>query len=417
MIIERPRYMRRLVDGLRSHQVKVVTGLRRCGKSFLVFNLFRRYLLDQGIPEDHIVEMAFDRFGSRRYRDANEFFSYANERLGSSGTYVVLLDEVQLLESFAEILIDLSSRDNVQVYVTGSNARLLSRDVVTEFRGRSDEIALAPLSFSEFMGAWSGDRHDAYASYATYGGLPGVLGCPDDAAKADYLESLVGEVYVRDLVERNAIRDVGNLEDLLEVVASSIGSLTNPRRLSDTFRSEKHVSVSPETVEHYLGYFEDAFLTRRAKRFDVRGRRYISTPSKYYFSDIGVRNAVLSFRQLDDSHIMENIIFNELVGRGYHVDVGVVPVLAKDAEGHGRRMQLEIDFVCNRGSERCYVQSALLLPTTEKRRQEERPYTKVSDSFKKVIVTKEGLAPHYTDDGILMMNVYDFLMDPESLSG
>lgn len=416
MLIERPRYLTRLVEGMGSHQVKVVTGVWRCGKSFLLFILFKEHLLARGVTEDHIVEMAFDRFSNRRYRDAEIFYQYVMERIGPSGTYYVLLDEVQLLDHFAEILIDLACRENVDVFVTGSNAHLLSRDVVTEFRGRADEIHMAPLSFSEFMSAYEGDRRDGYLSYITYGGMPALFERKSTDAKVSYLKGLFDELYIRDIVDRNNIHNSGNLEDLLNVLASGIGSLTNPRRLSDTFKTEKHVTVAPETIERYISHLEDAFLISRARRYDVKGRRYISTPMKYYFSDLGLRNARLNFRQFEETHLMENVIFNELQSRGYGVDVGVVSFTVRDGEGRQKRVQTEVDFVCNKGSQRCYVQSAYALPSVEKREQEERPLARIDDSFKKIIIVKEGVEPHYNERGFLMMNVYDFLLDPDSLS-
>lgn len=338
------------------------------------------------------------------------------ERIGPSGTYYVLLDEVRLLDHFAEILIDLACRENVDEFVTGSNAHLLSRDVVTEFRGRADEIHMAPLSFSEFMSAYEGDRRDGYLSYITYGGMPALFERKSTDAKVSYLRGLFDELYIRDIVDRNNIHNSGNLEDLLNVLASGIGSLTNPRRLSDTFKTEKHVTVAPETIERYISHLEDAFLISRARRYDVKGRRYISTPMKYYFADLGLRNARLNFRQFEETHLMENVIFNELQSRGYGVDVGVVSFTVRDGEGRQKRVQTEVDFVCNKGSQRCYVQSAYALPSVEKREQEEGPLARIDDSFKKIIIVKEGVEPHYNERGFLIMNVYDFLLDPDSLS-
>lgn len=416
MIIERPHYMKELVSAMGSDQVKVVTGIRRCGKSFLIFDLFKKHLVEQGVPGENIIEMAFDRYGSRQYRDPAVFYPYVTERLGeTSGQRYVLLDEVQMLGDFAEVLIDLNAMEGVDVYATGSNARLLSKDVVTEFRGRSQEIAMAPLSFSEFMGFYGGDRRDGYSEYATYGGLPGMVlkGTADE--KVGYLEGLYRELYLRDIVERNGVRNEGNLDELVDVLSSGIGSLTNALRLSGTFRSEKRVAIAPETVERYLAFLEDAFLVRRAKRYDIKGRRYIGAPFKFYFTDLGLRNARMNFRQMEESHIMENVVYNELVCRGYGVDVGVVPATRRAASGKPRRVQLEVDFVCNKGSRRYYVQSAFAMPTPEKREQEQRSLLKINDGFKKVIVTKEGLEPHYDDSGILVMNIYDFLLDPQSL--
>lgn len=416
MIIARPKYMEKLVKSMGRNQVKVVTGLRRCGKSFLVFNLFKNYLLEQGVPESNIFEMAFDRFGSRAYRDPDTFYQHVSEWAQSTkGQRYVLLDEVQLLGDFAEILIDLIAMDGIDVYVTGSNAKLLSRDVVTEFRGRGEEIPMAPLSFSEFMGAYSGDKRDGYEEYSVYGGLPGVLLRETPEEKADYLSGLYDELYVSDIVDRNGIRDTSNLEELIDVLSSGIGSLTNASKLSATFKSKKNASIAQETIEHYISYLEDSFLIRRAKRYDVKGRRYIGTPFKFYFTDLGLRNARMNFRQVEETHIMENVIYNELVGRGLGVDVGVVASSGKNELGKSQRMQLEIDFVCNRGSKRYYIQSAFALPSAEKIQQEQRSLLKANDGFKKIIITKEGPAPYYNEDGIVMMNVYDFLLNPNSL--
>lgn len=416
MIIARPKYMEKLVKSMGRNQVKVVTGLRRCGKSFLVFNLFKNYLLEQGVPESNIFEMAFDRFSSRAYRDPDTFYQHVSEWAQSTkGQRYVLLDEVQLLGDFAEILIDLIAMDGVDVYVTGSNAKLLSRDVVTEFRGRGEEIPMAPLSFSEFMGAYSGDKRDGYEEYSVYGGLPGVLLRETPEEKADYLSGFYDELYVSDIVDRNGIRDTSNLEELIDVLSSGIGSLTNASKLSATFKSKKNASIAQETIEHYISYLEDSFLIRRAKRYDVKGRRYIGTPFKFYFTDLGLRNARMNFRQVEETHIMENVIYNELVGRGLGVDVGVVASSGKNELGKSQRMQLEIDFVCNRGSKRYYIQSAFALPSAEKIQQEQRSLLKANDGFKKIIITKEGPAPYYNEDGIVMMNVYDFLLNPNSL--
>ena len=416
MLIHRPTYMKQLIAAQGSDQVKIVTGIRRCGKSYLLFNLFKQHLTNQGIPSSNIFEMAFDRFGNKQYRDPNAFYPHVNGWLASTtGQRFVLLDEVQLLDDFAEVLIDLIARENVDVYVTGSNARLLSHDVVTEFRGRGQEIAMEPLSFSEFMSVYANDKRDGYIEYATYGGLPGVLQRKTPEEKTAYLNSLYDELYIRDIVERNGVKNQGNLEELIDVLSSSIGSLTNASKLSATFKSAKNAQVAPETIERYLSALEDAFLVRRAKRYDIKGRRYIGTPFKFYFTDLGLRNARMNFRQFEETHIMENVIYNELVGRGLGVDVGVVPVSRKDENGKAHRIQLEIDFVCNKGSKRYYVQSAFALPTAEKQEQEQRSLLRVDDAFKKIIVTKDGMGPHYNENGILVMNVYDFLLNPDSL--
>lgn len=411
MLIERPAYLNKLIAARGSDQVKVVTGIRRCGKSYMVFRLFKNHLLDQGVPEDHIVEMAFDRFTNRAYRNPAVFYDFASRAVSGEGDFYLLLDEVQLLDGFAEVLNDFIAMPNVDVYVTGSNARLLSRDVVTEFRGRAHEIALSPLTFTEFMSARSGDVRGGYQEFLTYGSLPAILSQDGVEDKVDYLERLYDEVYVSDIVERNGIRDTGNLEDLIDVLASNVGSLTNAARISATFKSEKHVVVAPDTVERYITCLEDAFLVKRAKRYDLKGRRYIGSPYKLYFTDLGLRNARLNFRQLDEGHLMENAIYNELVARGYGVDVGCIPATVKDSDGKTHRTQLEVDFVCNKGSERLYVQSAFKLTTREKALQETRPLERVGDNFRKVLITADGLAPHFDERGILRMSVYDFLLN------
>lgn len=415
MLIDRPTYMKQLIREMGTNQVKIITGIRRCGKSFLLFNLFKSHLLSTGVPEENIFEMAFDRYGNKKFRDPEVFFPYISEALEkTSGTRYILLDEVQLLGDFAEILIDLIARDGVDVYVTGSNAKLLSKDVITEFRGRGTEIAVSPLSFSEFMGAYDGDKRDAYEEYSVYGGMPGTLGMAEPNQKEAYLKSLYSELYLSDIIERGGVRDAGTLEALIDVLSSAIGSLTNANKLSATFKGEKKANVAPETLERYIGLLEDAFLVRRAKRYDVKGRRYIGTPFKFYFTDLGLRNARMNFRQVEPTHIMENVIFNELICRGFSVDVGVVPANTRK-NGSSRHTQLEIDFICNKGSKRYYIQSAYALPSEEKRQQECRPLTKVDDSFKKIIITKEGSSPRYDDNGILTMNVYDFLLNRDSL--
>ncbi|MFZ2756854.1 MAG: ATP-binding protein [Atopobiaceae bacterium] len=415
MRIERPAYLAQLVGKMHSDQVKVVTGVRRCGKSYLVFNLFKDYLLRHGVAEENITEMAFDRYDSRQYRDPAVFHPYVLDKLSCPGRHYVLLDEVQLLGNFEEVLIDLIARENVDVYVTGSNAHLLSKDVVTEFRGRGDEIRMAPLSFSEFITANGGDVAARWQSYMTYGGLPAVSLMKTAREKVDYLQKLFSEIYINDIVERNGVRSERALEELLDVVASTVGSLTNPSKLSDTFRSVTGSSIDSETVASYLDHFCDAFLMEKALRYDIRGRRYIGTPHKYYFSDLGLRNARLGFRQIEQTHLMENALYNELRGRGYGVDVGCVQTTERDSAGRSVRKQLEVDFVCNRGSERVYVQSAYAVPDAEKLAQEERPFGRIGDSFRKVVIVGEPIERHYTERGTLMVGLYDFLLDRDIL--
>lgn len=415
MRIERTKYLDQLVGKMHSNQAKIVTGVRRCGKSYLVFQIFKDYLLSRGVAPEQIFEMAFDQYGNRRYRDADEFYSLVTSSLVSPEMHYVLLDEVQLLEHFEEILIDLIARDNVDVYVTGSNARLLSKDIVTEFRGRGDEIRMSPLSFSEFMTTYDGDLAAGWQSYLMYGGLPAVALEKEAKGKADYLQGLFNEIYINDIVERNGVRNERALGELLDIMASTIGSLTNPNKLSDTFHSVTHSTIDPDTVSSYITYFDDAFLLERAQRYDVRGKRYIGAPYKYYFSDLGLRNARLGFRQFEETHLMENAIYNELRRRGYAVDVGDVTVSERDGLGKSVRKRLEVDFVCNHGSERTYIQSAYDIPDANKLAQEQRSLLKTGDSFRKAIVVGRPIERHYTEEGVLLVSIFDFMLDEDAL--
>ena len=416
MRIERPAYLQELLSKRGNGQVKVITGVRRCGKSYLMGQIFKERLLEEGVPQDRIVEMAFDRYRNRGYRDPEAFLPWALERLSGQGHNYLLLDEVQLLGDFAEVLIDLMAEPEVDIYVTGSNARLLSRDVITEFRGRGDEIRMAPLSFSEFMGAYSGDVAAGYEEYATYGGMPAVASLPSGVEKASYLTSLFDEIYLADLVERNAIRDEGGLRAVLDVLSSNIGSLTNPKRISDALRSRNSgKGPGPEPVRSYIGCLEDAFLIEEARRYDVRGMAYIDSPFKYYFADVGLRNARMNFRQAEPSHAMENVIYNELRARGFGVDVGVVTSYGKDATGKTTRVTREVDFVCNKGDRRYYVQSAYAIPDQAKLDQEQASLMRIDDSFRKVIVVHDPIVPHYNGQGIYMVGIRDFLLNPNSL--
>lgn len=415
MRIERPKYLDNLISRMHTDQAKVVTGVRRCGKSYLVFEIFKDYLLKRGVSETQIFEMAFDRYGNRRYRDSNVFYPYVISQIETPGMHYVLLDEVQLLEHFEEVLIDLIARENVDVYVTGSNAKLLSKDIVTEFRGRGDEVRMAPLSFAEFMTTYDNDVAMGWQSYLMYGGLPAVACKETREEKIDYLQRLFSEIYINDIIERNSVRNNRALDELLNVMASTIGSLTNPNKLSDTFHSVTRSTIDPETVSSYIDYFDDAFLLERAQRYDIKGRRYIGAPYKYYFSDLGLRNARLGFRQFEETHLMENAIYNELRARGYSVDIGNMTVSERDKHGKSVRKQLEVDFVCNNGSERIYIQSAYDLPDSEKLAQEQRSLLKTGDSFRKVIVVGKPIERHYTDEGILLLSVYDFMLDESAL--
>lgn len=415
MEIKRDRYLNLLISKRHNGLVKVVTGMRRCGKSYLLFHLFKESLLLDGISEDHIIEIAFDAFENKPFRDPDVLYRYLKEQIKDDGMYYVLLDEVQLLGEFEAILNSLTRMKNVDVYVTGSNARFLSKDVITEFRGRGDEVHMYPLSFAEFMSVYPGSKQDGWNEYMLYGGLPLVLNFPTPDQKIAFLKSLFEETYISDIVGRHSIRNRAELEELLNILSSAIGSLTNPEKLSATFRSVKNKKISSNTIRRYLDYLCDSFLIDTALRYDVRGKKYIDTPLKYYFTDMGLRNARLNFRQLEETHSMENILFNELKIRGFNVDVGVIIQHEPNENGNSVRKQLEIDFVCNKGSRRYYIQSAYAIPDQAKLEQEQRSLMLTGDFFKRMIVTKDTPAPHYNDDGVLLMSVYDFLLDENSL--
>ncbi len=377
-----------------------------------MFDLFKNHLISQGIDETHIVEIAFDTFENKKYCDPNVLYPYLKEQIQGSDMYYILLDEIQLLGEFESVLNSLIKMKNVDIYVTGSNARFLSKDVITEFRGRGDEVHMYPLSFSEFMSVYQGTKQDGWNEYMLYGGLPLVLNFTTSDQKISFLKSLFEETYISDIVGRHNIRNKAELEDLLNILSSAIGSLTNPEKLSATFKSVKKKKISNDTIKRYIDYLCDSFLIDSAIRYDVKGKKYIDTPVKYYFTDIGLRNARLNFRQLEETHTMENIIFNELKIRGFNVDVGVVTQYDADKN---RRKQLEIDFVCNKGSKRYYIQSAYALPDQEKMTQEQRPLMLTGDFFKRIIVTKDTPAPYYNESGVLILNIYDFLLDEESM--
>ena len=415
MEIQRDIYLNKLISKKHNGLIKVITGVRRCGKSYLLFNLFKEHLLKLNIPDDHIIEMAFDAYENKKYRDPEVFFPYLMERINDSGMYYVLLDEVQLLNDFESVLNSLIRRKNVDVYVTGSNAKFLSKDVITEFRGRGDEVHMYPLTFAEYLSVYSGDRASAWRDYVIYGGLPLIFSFETPEQKGDFLKALFEETYISDIIGRTNIRNKAELEELLNILSSGIGSLTNPRKLSATFKAVKNKTISPNTIKRYIDSLCDSFLIDSALRYDIKGKKYIDTPSKYYFTDLGLRNARLNFRQVEESHAMENIIFNELKVRGFNVDVGVVVTNEVDKTGKKIRKQLEIDFVCNKGSKRYYIQSAFAMPDEQKVFQEQRPLTKTGDGFKKIIITKDALAPLYNENGILVMSIFDFLLNPDSL--
>ena len=415
MEIQRNIYLNKLISKKHNGLIKVVTGVRRCGKSYLLFHLFKDHLMQQGVPQDHIIEMAFDAYENKNYCNPEIFFPYLTEQLCDSEMYYVLLDEVQLLGDFESILNSLIRRRNVDVYVTGSNAKFLSKDVITEFRGRGDEVHMHPLTFAEYMSVSSDDRTNSWRDFVIYGGLPLIFSFKTPEQKGDFLKALFEETYITDILGRNDIRNKPELEELLNILSSGIGSLTNPRKLSAAFKSIKNKTISPNTIKRYIDSLCDSFLIDSALRYDIKGKKYIDTPSKYYFTDLGLRNARLNFRQVEESHAMENIIFNELKVRGFNVDVGVVVANEVDQSGKKIRKQLEIDFVCNKGSKRYYIQSALALPNERKSFQEQRPLINTGDGFKKIIITKDALAPLYNENGILIMSIFDFLLNQDSL--
>lgn len=413
--IKRDCYLEQLISRMDNGLIKIVTGIRRCGKSYLLRTLFKNYLLGQGIPEDHIIEMAFDLYDNIEFRNPKVFYPWVKKQLQDGEKYFILLDEVQMLDEFVSVLNGLADKKNCDVFVTGSNAKFLSRDIATEFGGRGDEIRMYPLSFSEFMNVYDGHHYDGWNEYITYGGIPIVVLADTDEQKIALLNSLFKETYIRDIVARNKVRNAGEMEALLDILSSSIGSLTNPNKLQKTFKSVNQSKITATTITKYIEYLEDSFLIEEAKRFDVKGKSYIGTPMKYYFMDMGLRNARLNFRQMEVTHSMENVIYNELRKRGYSVDVGNLMIVESGKNGKAVKKQLEVDFICRKGSKKYYIQSAYLLETEEKAAQEIRPLTKINDSFKKIVITSNTPKPFYRDDGIFMMSVFDFLLNPESL--
>ena len=425
MEIKRDYYLQKLIDRKHNGQIKVITGVRRCGKSFLLNTLFYRHLRENGVAESHLIRFAFDsaddllKIGENpielqkqnRKVDPVKFTKYISSLITDQEQYYLLLDEVQMMDAFEAVLNGYLRRSNLDVFVTGSNARFLSSDIATEFAGRGDEVHMYPLSFSEFMTVYKGDRYTGLSEYMLYGGIPLVVLRGNPADKAETLAALFNEIYIRDIVLRHKIRNQGELEDLLNIVSSSVGSLTNPEKLKNTFHSVKKSRITSATISKYLGYLEDSFLLEAAERYEVKGKAYIETPRKYYFSDPGLRNARVNFRQYEPAHLMENVIYNELRMRGFNVDVGVVPVVERNSQGNAVRKQLEVDFVCNLGSVRYYIQSAYSIPDAEKQYQETRPLRKIDDSFRKIIITGEPVPAWYDDHGILTVNVFDFLMD------
>ena len=415
MIIKRDKYLNDLIVRMGNGMIKVVTGIRRSGKSYLLFNIFKNYLLEHGVPESHIITIELDQRENRKYRDPDTIYDYIKSMIVDNDQYYVLLDEVQMMNDFEEILNSLLHITNADVYVTGSNSKFLSKDIITEFRGRGDEVHIYPLTFKEFMQAYDGDMYQGWNEYIVYGGLPLVATMQNDEQKAKYLSNLFTETYFIDIIERYHIDKKQEMEDLMNILASSIGSLTNPSKIESTFKSITHSDISINTIRQYIEYLEDAFVISKANRYDVKGRKYIGTPVKYYFEDVGLRNAQLNFRQIEETHVMENVIYNELRARGYSVDVGVVEERSRTDDGKQTRKQLEIDFVCNRASKRYYIQSAYAMPNEEKLEQEQRSLTLTGDFFKRIIITGSTPKPYYNESGVLIMGIYDFLLNEDSL--
>ena len=409
--IKRDVYLNKLISRKENGLIKIITGIRRCGKSYLLDPLFKNHLLESGVKEDYIIKVELDKEENMKYRDSHELNEYIKSQIKDKNMHYILLDEIQMVDGFESVLNGFLYERNLDVYVTGSNSKFLSSDIITEFRGRGDEIKVFPLSFSEYAEAFKGDKQDAWNEYVLYGGLPLILSKKTDEEKSKYLKDLFDQTYIKDIIERNNIQRVDILDSIISMLASSVGSLTNPKKIYDTFVSNGEKEISSNTFNSYIKYIEDSFIVNKSDRYDVKGKKYIQTPQKYYFSDIGLRNSRLNFRQQEENHIMENIIYNELIVRGYNVDVGVVEV----RDENKNRKQLEIDFVCNLGNKRYYVQSALNLDTREKTIQEERPLMNINDNFKKIIVVKDNMKHWITEEGILVVGIQEFLLDKNSL--
>lgn len=414
MEIERGGYVKSLVDRKNNGAIKVITGVRRCGKSYLLFRLYKKYLLSTGVQNEDIIEIPLDDDDFEELRERKNLSQYIKSRTDGNRTFYVFLDEVQFCEGFESVLNGLSRKENLDIYVTGSNSKFLSSDILTEFRGRGDEVRVYPLSFAEYLSVYNGEKNDAWREFMLYGGLPRILSCKSDEQKAKYLQDLFKSVYLKDVVERNHLKGDTVLESIVDFLASTVGSLTNATRLSNTFVSNG-IMTNDKTVSSYISYLEDAFLIEMAERYDVKGKKYIGSTKKFYFTDVGLRNARLNFRQQEPSHILENIIYNELLVRGFNVDVGVVEKHIKDSDGKQKNVHLEIDFVCNKGSLRYYIQSAYSVPDEAKMNQETASLDRISDSFKKIIVTQDNIKPWHTQKGYLVINILDFLLDEKSM--
>lgn len=416
MEIKRELYLDKLIRHKHNGMIKVITGIRRCGKSYLLFELFYKHLLSLGIKEDHIIKIALDDRRNKKYRDPDFLCDYIHDSVKDGDMYYILLDEVQLVPEFEDVLNSFLHIKNADTYVTGSNAKFLSKDIITEFRGRGDQIHVAPLSFSEFMSVFEGTIEEGWKQYINFGGLPKLFEFTTDEDRFNYLKNIFTETYLKDIRERNDIRGDYELEELLDILSSAIGSLTNPKKLSDTFKTVKQVSLHPDTIKTYIDYFVDSFLIEQAKRYNIKGKKYINTPSKYYFTDIGLRNARLNFRQSEETHTMENVVYNELRIRGFNVDVGIVEYYSSEGGEKSILKQSEVDFVCNLSDKRYYIQVALSIPTKEKLEQEQNSLLRITDSFKKIIIVKDISRSHYNEDGIYLLSLYDFLLNPDCLN-
>lgn len=431
MNIKREQYLNELIVRKHNTLIKIITGIRRCGKSYLLNTIFYDHLIKSGIKEDHIIKFAFDSANdlslinedlielslNNRKIDPKKFINYINRQIKDNQMYYLLLDEIQNLGAFESVLNGYLRQNNIDIYVTGSNAKFLSKDIITEFAGRGDEINMLPLSFSEFMSTYEGNKEQAFQEYITYGGLPFVCLFKNNEQKINYLKRLFEETYLTDIKKRYNIKNNSEeLDELLNILSSSIGSLTNPTKLSNTFKSVKNKSISKTTIAKYIEYIKDSFLIDEVRQYDIKGKKYINSPKKYYFSDLGLRNARINFRQLEQTHSMENIIFNELKLRGFNVDIGIINQRVKNKNNQNIRQRLEVNFIANKGSNKIYIQSAFSIPNLEKEQQEQRPLIKINDSFKKVIITSGFVSKHYNEQGILIMNIYDFLLDPNSLN-
>ena len=417
MEFNRDLYLQKLISASKNDMIKIVTGIRRCGKSYLLFEIFRNYLLSQGVAEDHIIGLALDDNRNKDLRNPDKLLEYIDSQLIQDGqTSYVILDEVQMVDDFVGVLLSMTHMRNVQTYVSGSNSRFLSKDVVTEFRGRGWEIRVRPLSFAEYLEGVGGDKRDALEDYYTYGGLPAVAKMETPEEKEAYLKDLYRTIYLKDIIERNRLQNEEGLEEIFRVLASSMGTAVNPTKIANTFKSVANIKISSHTITKYIEYLKDAFLVSEALRYDVKGRKYIGSDSKFYFEDPGIRNAIIGFRQVEYSHMMENVLYNELCARGYSVDVGLVEVWEKNEEGNIVHKRVEVDYVINRGSQRIYVQSAYSMPDEEKRNQEQRPLIKINDSFRKIIISGDHKGKFYNDEGVLRIGVFDFLLDRDCLN-